>query len=165
MRLVTPIGTIAAPAWSVAIALAVTALWTPRWWHPDCALREDGPNAHLASFPFPFPFAEPSVATSLEWFISPGLLAIDLFLIAVAVLPLALIGLRRLAGWAPIVAKVLSAKGIAAAALAIAVWVLFFAIGAFRPTAGIGDYTGRTRPWNIMPAVLAEALGKPACTR
>ncbi len=152
-----------ATACAAAAALWLPLLWQPKWWHPDCALRGDGPIAWLEGFPLPF--AEPSTVTSLEWFIAPVPLAINLFLIGAAVLPLALMTLRRLDRWSPIAAKASSAAGFAAAALVIALWMLFIAMGAFRPTAGFSDYTGRLRPWNTMPAVLAEALGKPACTR
>lgn len=152
-----------ATAWAAAAALWLTLLWQPKWWHPDCALRGDGPIAYLAGYPLPF--VEPSPVTSMEWFVAPVPLAIDLFLIGAAVLPLAIMARRTLAGWSPIGAKIFSAAGITAAMLAVAVWVLSFAIGALRPSAGIGDYTGRMRPWNIMPAALAEAVGKPACTR
>lgn len=163
MRRVTSVGTIAATAWAAAAALWLPLLWQPKWWHPDCALRDDGPIAYLEGFPLPF--AEPSTVTSLEWFIAPAPLAINLFLTGAAVLPLALMTLRRLDRRSPLAATVLSAVGIAALALAILLWTLFISMGAYRPAAGIGDYTGRLRPWNIMPAVLAEALGKPACTR
>ncbi len=151
-----------ATAWAAAVALWLPLLWQPKWWHPDCALRGDGPIAWLEGFPLPF--AEPSTVTSLEWFIAPVPLAINLFLIGAAVLPLALMPLRRLDRWSPFAAKALSAAGFAAAALVIALWMLFIAMGAFRPTAGFSDYSGRLRPWNTMPAVLAEALGKQACT-
>jgi len=160
MRRVTSIG---AAAWAAAAALWLPLLWQPKWWHPDCALRGDGPIAYLEGFPLPF--AQPSTVTSLEWFIAPVPMAINLFLTVAAVLPLALMTLRVLDRRSPIAARVLSAVGMVALALAIALWTLFISMGAFHPTAGIGVYSGRIRPWNIMPAVLAEALGKPACTR
>jgi len=152
-----------AMAWAAAAALWLPLLWQPKWWHPDCALRSDGPIAWLEGFPLPY--AEPSTVTSLEWFIAPAPLAINLFLTGAAVLPLALMTLRWLDRSSAVAAGILSAVGIAALALAVALWTLFISMGAFHPTAAIGDYTGRIRPWNIMPAVLAEAFGKPACTR
>jgi hypothetical protein len=74
-----------------AIAALVLAAWldfliTIEWSYPYCAHQTDGPAYPAVGFPFPYATASP--VSSMEVFLMPQVLALDLLLVAAALYPL-----------------------------------------------------------------------------
>lgn len=84
----------AAATWALAIAMVAQLWFQVAWWHPYCDRLDDGPGQY--GYGFPLPYAAPTGATSLTWFVAPWAYAIDILLIAGAIYPLAGLILRRL---------------------------------------------------------------------
>ena len=71
---------IAVLAWAISAAVAVNLFVPLRWWHPYCHDQADGPG--YAAIGLPLPYAEPTGASSMEYFFMPHVYLLDVLLLA-----------------------------------------------------------------------------------
>jgi hypothetical protein len=71
---------VASVTWATRAAIAVNLLIRIRWWHPYCRTQADGPGYYAIGIPLPY--AEPTGASSMEYFLMPHLYVLDTVVLA-----------------------------------------------------------------------------------
>jgi hypothetical protein len=71
---------VAAVTWATTAAIAANQFLELHWWHPYCRDQADGPGYYAIGLPLPY--AQPTGASSLEYFVMPHVYAIDLLTLA-----------------------------------------------------------------------------------
>lgn len=72
--------------WAIVVAIATNLVFEFRWWHPVCSPNAEGAGPYGYAIGLPLPFAQPTGVTSNAYFYMPPVYALDVILIAGAVL-------------------------------------------------------------------------------
>jgi hypothetical protein len=66
---------LAAALWAATAAISINLFLNVPWWHPYCRIQADGPGYN--GIGLPLPFAEPTGASSMEYFWMPHAYLLD----------------------------------------------------------------------------------------
>jgi|GEM_PF-5990861 len=139
--------------------MSANLLMDVQWWRPYCDHQDDGPGSYAIGLPFPF--AEPTGASSMEFWWMPHVYALDTLILAALAFQIT----RRVRLPAPLkkggAASAMAGAG-AAAVLLVALWQAFVWSTGWRPTASIPTY-GSDRYIDFRPAFMVDSRTHGRC--
>jgi hypothetical protein len=141
--------------WGIALAIGLNLPSVVRWWHPLCAMPGEGPG--YFAWGFPFPWAEPTGVSSLEFGFMPIALALNLMVTAALAAWIFARILRPVAGWRPGARRVVVVAGLCVGLAALGMLGATLGFSGI-PSGGLSDDLRVYRPW-----VLAKWDGRRGC--